>query len=144
MCLPGLHITQGIFQKIFSLLEEACHELDLKLACHFSSSIQHGSYSEYVRKMRELTSTRAALDTAKQAVSGVEQLVVYLSITLDQTNPLLQGMLHHQAECRKEVEKLVSFYSQYPRTELIMQLHVYAGKYGQDFGRSNQEGFHHE
>ena len=125
MCLPGLHITQGIFQKIFSLLEEACHELDLKLACHFSTHIQHGSYSEYVHKLRELTSTRAALDTAKQAVSDVEQIVVYMSITLDQTNPLLQRMLSHRAESRKEVEKLVSYDIQKPTTNFTVLLQYY-------------------
>ena len=107
MCLPGLHITQGIFQKLFTLLEEACHELDLKLSCHFSSQTQHGSYSLYVDKLRDLTKTKAQLETAKQIVTNLEQLVVYLSITLDQTNPLLQGFLHHQAESRKEIEKLV-------------------------------------
>ena len=109
MCLPGLHVTQGIFQKLFGLLEEACHELDLKLACHFTSEIQHGSYSEYVHKLRELTKTKAALDTAKQTVSNLDQLVVYFSITFGQTNPLLQGLLPHRAESRRKVEKLVSF-----------------------------------
>ena len=109
MCLPGLHITQGIFQKIFTLLEEACHELDIKLACHFSAQTQHGSYSAYVGTLRELLKTRADLDLAKQTVSSADQTVVYLSITLDQTNPLLQGLLNHQAECRKEVETLVCF-----------------------------------
>ncbi len=31
MCPPGLHITLGIFYRIFSLLEEECHLLDLAI-----------------------------------------------------------------------------------------------------------------
>ena len=108
VCLPGLHITQGIFQKIFGLLEEACHELDLKLACHFSSQAHHGSYSVYVDKLRDIAKTKADLDTARQTLAESEQIVVYLSITLDPTNPVLQRILRYRAERRKEVETLVT------------------------------------
>ena len=31
-CLPGLHISIGIFQRLYALLEEECHELDLQIA----------------------------------------------------------------------------------------------------------------
>ena len=113
VCLPGLHIMQGIFQKTFGLVEEACHELDLKLACHVRPETSHGSYSVYVDKLRALTKTRVDLDTARQSLSVSEQIVVYLSITLDQTNPLIQGLLRHRAESRKKVEKLVNFDNTY-------------------------------
>ena len=29
VCIPGLHISLGIFNRLYSLLENACHELDL-------------------------------------------------------------------------------------------------------------------
>ena len=58
------------------------------------------------QELQSLTKTRVDLDTARQSLSVSEQIVVYLSITLDQTNPLIQGLLRHWAESRKEVEKL--------------------------------------
>ena len=33
VCLPGLHITLGVFYRLFSLLEEACHNLDVAATC---------------------------------------------------------------------------------------------------------------
>ena len=36
VCPPGLHITLGIFYRLFVLLEEVAHELDLRCA------VQHG------------------------------------------------------------------------------------------------------
>ena len=65
-------MTQGIFQKIFTLLEEACHQLDLKLAVHHSSDKQLGSYSLYADALQELTKTRADLATAKQSSANLE------------------------------------------------------------------------
>ena len=67
-------MTQGIFQKIFTLLEEACHELDLKLASHHSSDEHHGSYAVYAVALQELNKTRAELDVARQSA--------YLSVTI--------------------------------------------------------------
>lgn len=32
VCLPGLHITLGIFMRLFTLMEDECHKLDLEMA----------------------------------------------------------------------------------------------------------------
>ena len=34
--LPGLHISLGVFDRLWTLLEDACTELDLLLAEHIS------------------------------------------------------------------------------------------------------------
>ena len=104
MCLPGLHITQGIFQKLFGLLEEACHELDLKLAsCHHSIE-HHGSFTPYTVALQDLNKTKADLDVAQQSA---EQIMVYSSVVLDKENPLVQGLLKQCDETRKNVQELV-------------------------------------
>ena len=98
-----LHITQGIFQKIFTLLEEDCHDLDLNLPFH------HHPWVTYADTLQELTKTKSDLDLAKQAATNLEQLVVYLSITIAQSNPQLQGLILQSAKSHKDVEHLVSF-----------------------------------
>eukprot|EP00731_Ephydatia_muelleri_P017018 Em0010g116a len=49
VCLPALHISMGIFYKLYSLLEEECHLLDLKLALQLSTDAEltTASYEEY-------------------------------------------------------------------------------------------------
>ena len=46
-------------------------------------------------------------DVTKWTAANLEQLVVYFSITLDQTNPLLQGLVQQSAQTKKSVEQLV-------------------------------------
>ena len=97
MCLPGLHITQGIF---FGLLEEACHQLDLKLAsCHHSSE-HHGFFTPYTVALQDLNKTKADIDVAQQSPDILEQIMVYSSVVLDKENPLVQGLLKQCDETR--------------------------------------------
>lgn len=76
------------------------------LASHHKPERQ-GSYNVYAAALQELNKTREDLDVAERTAANLEQLVVYFSITLDQTNPLLQGLLQHSSETRKSVEQLV-------------------------------------
>ena len=57
VCLPGLHISMGILYKLYSLLEEECHLLDLRLALQLSTNtgLTMASYEEYATALRELT-----------------------------------------------------------------------------------------
>ena len=49
-------MTQGIFQKIFALFQEACHELDLKLAMHWRENpINSSEYEGYCSMLRDLS-----------------------------------------------------------------------------------------
>ena len=44
MCVPGLHISLGIFKNLFDELEEQCFELDKKT--HMKLAVQSGQLSE--------------------------------------------------------------------------------------------------
>ena len=81
--------------------------LDLHLAHHYHSEDQHRSFSVFATKLRDLTKATEDLEVARDVASNMDQLVAYLSITLDQTNPLLQGLVTRRDETRKSVEELV-------------------------------------
>ena len=50
-------MTQGIFQKIFALFQEACHELDLKLMMYWrENTINSSEYERYCSMLRDLSS----------------------------------------------------------------------------------------
>ena len=76
------------------------------LASHHKPE-QLGSYNIYAAALQELTKKREELNVTKQTAANLEQLVVYFSITLDQTNPLLQGLVQQSAQTKKSVEQLV-------------------------------------
>ena len=60
VCLPGLHITLGIFYRLFTLLEEACHKQDLRVVMEDSvddGGVSYGRYVEAVRKLPQLKDT---------------------------------------------------------------------------------------
>ena len=54
MCLPGLHITLGIFYRLFCLLEDECRNLDLKVATESSAAEGGPSYSRHVDSLKTL------------------------------------------------------------------------------------------
>ena len=54
MCRPGLHITLGIFYRLFCLLEDECHKLDLRIAEEDSIDEGGTSYGHYVRASEKL------------------------------------------------------------------------------------------
>ncbi|KAL5494514.1 hypothetical protein EMCRGX_G015864 [Ephydatia muelleri] len=54
VCPPGLHITLGIFTKMFNLLEAVCCNLDLELALH-ATDVDSSSFSEYSLELQNLS-----------------------------------------------------------------------------------------
>lgn len=60
---PGLHLTLGIFYRLWTLLEAECHQLDLELAQHMDTSLSQDSqsfahYCELIAELTELTKKR--------------------------------------------------------------------------------------
>lgn len=79
-------------------LEEACHELDMKLAFHHNINISqhHVSFAQYTEALRDMTKTRADLE-AQQSTSVLEQLMVFSS---GKENPSVHRLLNLYEESR--------------------------------------------
>ena len=77
MCPPGLHITLGIFQRLFNLLEEECHQLDLSVNENSASS--GSSFIEYQQ--------------ARSAVKVLEEAQAALRVELNQAQQILALLL---------------------------------------------------
>ena len=76
VCLPGLHISQGIFLKLFTLLEDECHKLDLKMASNVSSStgMSATAYAVYSDALKELSEVKEELDLAKDNATLLDEM----------------------------------------------------------------------
>ena len=104
--MPGLHISLGVFYRLFTLLETEAHQLDLELAQHSSQPDSLHSVKLYSGAVHKLAELREALN-ANREEDAAEQLATYLSI---------RGMPSSQVEfCReaasmfrKKIHELVS------------------------------------
>ena len=105
--MPGLHISLGIFYRLFTLLETSCHQLDLELAQHASQEDTLHSYKLYSAAIHKLMGLEETLNTEREEADAAEQLVTYLAV---------RGMPHTQIDycrqaassLRKKIEAIVS------------------------------------
>eukprot|EP00731_Ephydatia_muelleri_P031478 Em0022g992a len=53
--ITGLHMTQGVFMKLFRLLEATCHQFDLQLAYTYQEeSSSSSSFTKYTEELHKL------------------------------------------------------------------------------------------
>ena len=85
--MPGLHISLGVFNHLFELLEGSCKKLDLALAQHSSQPHTLYSFRLYSDTLHSFSFYSAALqkvakleeDIRKEA-EAAEQLTTYLAL----------------------------------------------------------------
>ncbi len=110
VCLPGLHISLGIFLRLFTLLEDACHKLDFKLAQETSPSqraqTSFAAYSQALRETRELQEERQRLD---EEATTLEQVVSYLTLNLPTPlqHPTVSGVATEAKSRRDQISHIV-------------------------------------
>eukprot|EP00731_Ephydatia_muelleri_P003359 Em0001g3359a len=108
VCLPGLHITQGIFVKIFDLLEDACHQLDLQLAYTYTEeSSSSSSFTKYVEELHKLQVAKAKLAEAQDAMVTLEEAITYIVIAHGEDSEITEFLMQQAEDMRQSVEKMV-------------------------------------
>ena len=76
VCPPGLHITLGIFMRLFVLLENACHDLDLR--AHMQGTGDHGpSYQRYADALQQLTQRKDEELSFRNGLQVLQQLLTH-------------------------------------------------------------------
>ena len=95
--MPGLHISLGIFYRLFTLLETEAHKPDLELAQHSSQADTLHFYRVYSEAVHKLTELKDTLATQREA-DAAEQIATYLAV---------RGMSSTQIEyCRQAASSL--------------------------------------
>lgn len=88
MCLPGLHITLGVFFRLFSLLEDECHKLDIELAARKSPDQgDKCSYINYVAKVHQERTLLDQKDILVEELRVLNQTLSYLVLHTTATTP---------------------------------------------------------
>ena len=103
--IPGLHMTQGVFMKLFRLLEATCHQFDLQLAYTYQEeSSSSSSFTKYVEELHKLQVAKAKLAEAQDSLTALEEAVMY---AYEEDSPVTDILIRHALNRRQSVEKMV-------------------------------------
>ena len=115
VCPPGLHISLGIFQKIFDSLEKACHQLDLKMAAnadaHQIPTTVSAKYRSYFEANNEIYMERKEEEAIQheKVAAALQQLLTWRYLSYNEnTYPVLERMKEQIIQSQKAAVKLVS------------------------------------
>ena len=101
--LPGLHITLGIFYRLFTLLEDECHKLDIEMASLTSPQSEdrqsYVDYSKVVKRERALLDEKETID---KEMKWLYQAITHL--TLNSITPSTDPQVIIVAKKLKEIK----------------------------------------
>jgi hypothetical protein len=106
----ALHITLGVFQRLFELLELDYHKLDLKLA---QSSVQiptsSASYERYMDAKRKAMAIQEEIEQREGQLQGMEQLATYIALVMSATaTDSRLALIHQKAD---ELKRKISIHT---------------------------------
>ena len=111
VCLPALHISLGVFYRLYTLLEQASHELDLAMAREKSDSgrLGGGSFEHYSSLLQRLHKLQEERDAHEQAAQTLDQFSTRLALCIASEDSAI-GQLNYVAEMtasyKRKAEKL--------------------------------------
>ena len=89
--MPGLHISQGMLIKLYTFLENECHELDLKMDSSLSSPMKMSaaSYDMYSDALKELSKFKEELDLANDNTMLLDEMQTNCTLFVGVEDPYL-------------------------------------------------------
>ena len=102
-------MTQGVFMKLFRLLEDTCHQFDLQLAYTYQeeSSSSSSSFTKYAEELHKLQVAKAKLPEAQDSLAALEEAVMYVVVAYGEDSPITDILIRHALDRRQSVEKMV-------------------------------------
>ncbi len=115
MCIPGLHISLGVFLRLFELLEKAAHELDVLIAMALGRKTQQPQElrQAFVQHIEVLRSISALTKEANEAMDHADFLDSISSWTVlssesETEDPQVAAMREEARSSRRKADELVS------------------------------------
>lgn len=108
MCPPGLHITLGIFLRLFVLLEDACHHLDL--TAELNGSEGGRSFERYSTALRQQRALKDEEHSVKGQLAILEQSATYtMAVNPNIASlPVFHQLVTEIATRKRRLQQLVS------------------------------------
>ena len=108
--MPGLHLSLGIFNRLFTLLENACQELDLEYASQGGTVTTGGtSFQQYAKMLEELSHLKEQSVIKQQEKMLCSQLMSYLLVTVPspEQSPTIANVRQELGKIEKQNSELV-------------------------------------
>ena len=81
ICIPGLHISLGIFYRLFGLLEDAVHCLDVQLAPTVQAAQQQSlEIQSYAKALQQLETSKEEREKILQKATTTEQMLTMSAV----------------------------------------------------------------
>ena len=81
MCIPGLHISLGIFDRLWELLEDACNEIDISIVKQREVH-DTGTFGVYAKALNEVLELREKIKLLHQHAEVIGDMLAYLLLHL--------------------------------------------------------------
>ena len=112
MCVPGLHLSLGIFDRLWTLLEDACTERDMRMAeaNHGGGGVGTDTFVQYSATLQQRSCLKAQLESQLAHVTVLEQFVTFVTLSLpdpENSEPLLAAR-REASLARSRAEEMVS------------------------------------
>ena len=112
MCIPGLHISLGIFDRLYNLLADACYELDCLAAEENAGGGKAGtSFSQYQDACRQRSEVQKSIDHYQSVISTGNQMMTHVLLhmpNIDPNHPVVQQCKEAMSHNADRVKALVS------------------------------------
>ena len=110
VCPPGLHITLGIFLRLFVLLEDACHHLDL--TAQLNDSVGGRSFERYSAALHQQRALKDEEYSTNNQLAILEQSATYtMAVNPNIASlPVFQQLTMEIATRKRRLQQLVSHF----------------------------------
>ena len=110
VALPGLHISLGIFMKIWNLMERECHQLDLRLAQLTAGQTgDRARFLEYSALIHEISNLQEERERAGAHADMLDGAITTMALQFENSssNPHIQELQQEAQRARGRTEELV-------------------------------------
>ena len=107
MCLPGLHISLGVFKKIFDHLELSCLHLDKQLQLRRAADngeLGEGAFETKVQLLRDAVKHKRKAMELKETAHSLEEMLALFGLHSDNSDD--EGNQARAAELLEEIKKV--------------------------------------
>ncbi|XP_057290698.1 uncharacterized protein LOC130657379 [Hydractinia symbiolongicarpus] len=83
VCIPGLHISLGVYQKMFKMFESSCQDYDVKIALLLATEDNEldSDYGDYIEVLKETNDLQQKLEDEKAKLANQQDQLNWLVIS---------------------------------------------------------------
>ena len=130
VAIPALHISLGIFDRLYKLYEDACHKLDVKLAAAMSAPVQASdTFMQYAARIQEKRKMTEEMNEFLEEAERYEDLAVQLALFHEQGVDLEGEVSAIQLEAKKLREEATSLVKRHSCIAEELYMYKYTSHY---------------